>query len=539
MIRLHRKFFDALEGLSKSSRSRVMDAIDKLQTAPESAGLRRHKVGDFVSLSASMDLRILAWPKGPDLTLVHVDHHDAAYAWGERHSAIINDKSELIALIHAPITTEVIGKNIPCEKRPPDPRFLMLPPRLAEWLSSFTTEDEVLDAIATLAPELQEVALDGMVETNEVHMPSDIVVLDADETLRHALQFPARRWLTFLHPRQRFLVFENFESHVLLRGGPGTGKTITLVHRFAQLLRKSREEGGLPPCFIAHNDVTRLVIQNLLESLGLKNFEGLILSAGDLGRNETGLTKAMSKFSTVLVDEGQDLPRAYLALLLSVLENGADLPPHMIAFDANQALTSSSGEAFARISQLADSFTLTYCYRSTREIVNSALAFLSDLRTRYGGRDFKVSHEISASRDLVSSKLTAVISGPQVRYRIENETNLPRTVSDILVQLRKKYKNDELAVIVITQSQEGTLRDRLFMDRGMCLVLNPSEAKGREFFAGVVIDGIMHNEIDPAMVSLATYRSLSGLYVALTRFRDSVEVISISSSSPFQQQPKP
>ena len=515
-----------------------MDAIDKIQAAPESAGLRRHKVGDFISLSASMDLRILAWLKGSDLTLIHVDHHDAAYAWGKRHSAILNDNAELIALIHTSQPKDVAVGSSASEKRPTDSRFFMLPPRLAEWLSSFTTEDEVLDAIATLAPELQEVALNGMVETNEGRMPSDIVVLDTDETLRHALQFPARRWQTFLHPRQRFLVFENFERHVLLRGGPGTGKTITLVHRFAQLLRKSREEGCLPPGFIAHNDVTRLVVKNLLESLELKNFDGLILSAGDLGRNETGLINAISKFSTVLVDEGQDLPRAYLALLLSVLENGVDVPPHMIAVDANQALTSPTGEAFVRISKLADSFTLTYCYRSTREIVTSALTFLGELRTSYSGRDFKVCHEISASRDLVSSKLTAAISGPQVRYQIESEANLPRAVSEILAQLRKKYKADELAVIVVTQTQEGLLQDRLLLDRGVCSVLTPSEAKGREFFAGVVVDGIRHNEIDPAMVSLATYRSLSGLYVALTRFRDSVGVISISVSSPFHQKPK-
>lgn len=59
------------------------------------------------------------------------------------------------------------------------------------------------------------------------------------EELREMLDKPFRAWRLFLHPKQRAVAFRrSFRGPVLISGGPGTGKTVTAVHRAAFLAER-------------------------------------------------------------------------------------------------------------------------------------------------------------------------------------------------------------------------------------------------------------------------------------------------------------
>jgi len=57
-----------------------------------------------------------------------------------------------------------------------------------------------------------------------------------ERTVAEAMSF--REWQLFLHPEQRHLVRETFSGEALIKGGPGTGKTVIAAHRATYLGRK-------------------------------------------------------------------------------------------------------------------------------------------------------------------------------------------------------------------------------------------------------------------------------------------------------------
>jgi hypothetical protein len=534
-LNITREFLDALAKLASDDQKRVRETLSKLGQERSRAGLRTHPVGAFLSLSAGMDMRILAVKAGSELTLVHVDHHDAAYAWGERHVPIVyHDQvfalANLESLDSAPTVTALAGTSSIA-------RFSGLPPTVAAWLSSIGEEDSLLEAIGALAPEFAEIALGAAVSPPPGEAPSNVVVLNNDEILEQALHLPAEAWLLFLHPRQRHVVEMPNDRHVLVRGGPGTGKTVCLVHRYARLRREAATAEGLPPAFVALTRANRLVVRTMLRHLGIEIDDGSLLVADDLGRGQSALERSLRGYGAVLVDEGQDLPTAVIANLLALLEADASLPPLMIAFDANQAIVNPTGDALARLVGFTDTVTLTYCFRSTGQIVGAARELLSRLEDGYVGKDFKAKHALSGSRDHVSSAFGSALSGPEVTRLETLPSELGATVARLLTGLRGRYPVEQLAVIVAASEQAtGTsvLDPFLALADGVA-VLRPIDAKGREFRAGVVVDLVEPRPAapfdEPVSVTPARYRALSGLYVGLTRFREEVALV-MSQSAP-------
>ena len=538
-FRISLDFQRALARLSSEDQRRVTEALSKAMADFRRGGLRLHKVGNFDSLSPSMDLRVIAWRSGDTLTLTYVDHHDPAYAWAERNEAVIGDDGELLEIVQVAHGPSRDAEVAPQRTTPGSSRFTGLPESLLRWLGSIDDEDELLEVIASLAPEYQEVALAGAtLERSTGEPPSDVVVLADDAALRDALAQPAATWRVFLHPRQRHLVTMPNDRHVLVRGGPGTGKTVTLVHRYARLYREALWSGGPAPVFVALTRSSRNVIRNMLAQLGTTLDVDDLLIAGDLGRSESVLQRVLRRYSAVLVDEGQDLPTPVIAHLLALLERRADVPPTMIAFDANQAIVNPTGDALGRLAALTDTVTLTYCYRSTRQVVDAAQGLLAGLEAGYTGKNFQVRHAIAASRDRASAGYVTALSGPDVEHVKSSLDEAPATVERLLARLQRTYPPNALAVIVVDSEQERGLSTLAAFKRIAVevAVLRPIDAKSLEFSAGIVVDLIEQASQDrdyPVVVSEARYRALSGLYVGLTRFRDRAVVVTTSARSPF------
>ena len=100
------------------------------------------------------------------------------------------------------------------------------------------TVDEASDEItqlyfADLPPEL--VDPDDLVAAME-RSPGQVRFVSGQEELGLILAYPFAQWLTFLHPSQRKIAYRaSYSGPAQVTGGPGTGKTVTVLHRAAFL----------------------------------------------------------------------------------------------------------------------------------------------------------------------------------------------------------------------------------------------------------------------------------------------------------------
>ena len=72
--------------------------------------------------------------------------------------------------------------------------------------------------------------------------PGQITFVSGQEELQFILAHPFAMWRTFLHPSQRKIAYRpSFSGPAQVTGGPGTGKTVTVLHRAAFLAARTTE----------------------------------------------------------------------------------------------------------------------------------------------------------------------------------------------------------------------------------------------------------------------------------------------------------
>ena len=530
------RFHDALEGLDKQDRKKVRETMQKIVENSGNPGLRPHPVGDFTSFSATMDLRILVLPDKDGDIFVHVDHHDAAYAWGERTKVIRDDATVLD--LWTPSDNQTSSQVSPPQASNRNQfesyRFAALPTAIAQVLENAEDEDELLNIIGHLAPEYQEIALALAIDSEDkptTGSSSNIVVVD-DQILEKALEYPEEKWQIFLHPKQRSVIERPNEGHFLLKGGPGTGKTVCLVHRFARL---SGQVNDKDPLFVAMNDQALEAFSSSCAGLGLHPGANQVVTSTELSiKNPTELAEFFNEFSAVLIDEGQDMPVKVISNILGLLEGNEQLPPLFIAYDANQAIRQPSGDALNRLSSVCDIQTLRYCYRNSREILDAASHLLSNLHNNYKGKDFQAEHKINASRDHGTVDTITAVSGPEVILKKVAKRNILSEVSNLYQELIELYP--ELVVIHACDDskKQEELKKAIKETNPDGRIFSSMNCKGLEFRNGLVIDDLDHGIFQKNSITPNQYKLLSSLYVSLTRFRENVTYVS-NEESPLLQ----
>ncbi|MDB4872642.1 MAG: hypothetical protein JWL97_3646 [Gemmatimonadales bacterium] len=548
-LALHLQFLKALSQLSTGDQSRVRQSVKLISQGYSGSGLRRHSVGRWISYSAGMDLRIIVVEAGEESVLVHVGHHDAAYRWANAHQPVIGSDESLLAVIPDSSPVEV-AESTPNKAKPllSTSQSILetfgVPPRLAEHLGRYQN-DELLDMISYLAPELQEGALSALAEM-EAHppipliRPSDAIVVNDDSVLDFALSLPAELWRIFLHPKQRYVVDLPTDNNVLVRGGPGTGKTVAMAHRFVRMAHESKKMGTPHPAMIVLNKVTKEIMSRQLSQLGIAQLDVNVWLVSELPKSRTRLLGTLTEAGPVVIDEGQDLPVTFVAALAEFMDENKEIPPLTVSYDANQAIFNPSAKALSKLQGKSDVVTLSYCYRSTREISGAASAVLRKLHSSYSGRDFQNRHHVEAARDAATASVRTPLTGPKVDYiRVDTRDQVFARVEAIVQFLVARYKGFEgLAVIVVADQQDRIVRDlqSTFDERSLDIpVITPMAAKGEEYFAGVVVDALDHDRRGgPSVeeVTIGRYKLLSGLYVATSRFRDRLSVVVMSNESP-------
>lgn len=516
-LRLSARFLDALSDLSSADQRRVRTTLQKISDGDAGRGLRVHPVGDFVSFSANMDLRVLAVSEPEGMTLVHVDHHDDAYQWGSTHRAVLDADDLLLTVIPMP-AKDVTNQTTSRERTSSfsASRFAALPEPIARMLDTCANESQLVEVISTLSPEWQEIALSLASDKASNSEPSDIIAVD-DELLQFALALPSERWRVFLHPVQRAVVDLSNAQHLLIRGGPGTGKTVCLVHRFIRFLAQNPDK---PPVFVSLNRPAKEAIETAVRSMGYEPRSEDIIEFKDLNSKDW-LESLRGRCSAILIDEGQDLPVGVVAKLIQAIEEGQDLPSLTISYDPNQAIVEPSGEALNRLREFADSATLTYCYRTTSEILSYTNALLSRLHNQFAGKDFQHHHHIVSRRDTVALEMITAMIGPEVVQEVVSEAKILELAITRSLELREKNGHwDGIAVVVVggTAAQVEQLRSQNVP------TYSPKEVKGLEFFYGVVVDLLPANNPDGEinLVTSSGYGLQAELYVAVSRFRNYV-----------------
>jgi hypothetical protein len=101
--------------------------------------------------------------------------------------------------------------------------------------------DEALAEVVSLVPGGAPKATidpDDLVSAME-RAPSQVTFVSGPEELQLILAHPFAAWRTFLHPSQREIAYlTSYAGPAQVTGGPGTGKTVTVLHRAAFLAER-------------------------------------------------------------------------------------------------------------------------------------------------------------------------------------------------------------------------------------------------------------------------------------------------------------
>ncbi len=271
IVALSDTLLDSLWQLPRHIQTKVQRFIVRFRQNPDGRGQHRERIQGTRNLySVRIDQQyrgIVA--QGTDsgaVILLHVDNHDAAYAWARRHRCEVNPGSGTLQIFKtriatepAPVTQEPQVEQSPIAAlRDRQLRHLGIPEALVPLARSVANAaefeqvrdrfpSEAQDALYmlwagyTFSEALEELALS---RAEEQFDPQDLDsalqrtgtqaqfwVVEDEEELKRMLDAPQEKWRIFLHPSQRRLVDRVWNGPVRVLGGAGTGKTVVAMHR--------------------------------------------------------------------------------------------------------------------------------------------------------------------------------------------------------------------------------------------------------------------------------------------------------------------
>ena len=292
-------FTDSLTRLTAEEQKSVKTTAFDLQTNPAHPSLKFHRLDkakdrNFWSVRAGSDIRLIVHKSESTLVLCYADHHDKAYAWGERRKLVAHPTTgaaqlvevrETVQEVVVPVYVQAEMPALVSEQRPlfadlGDDELLRygVP---EEWLDDVRGADE--EQLLALTDRLPGEAAEALLELATGGTPQVPAVVSAGagpfehpdaqrrfravenvEELERALEFPWERWVVFLHPAQREIVERDFGGPARVSGSAGTGKTIVALHRAVFLARANPEARVL---LTTYSDMLASALRGRLELL--------------------------------------------------------------------------------------------------------------------------------------------------------------------------------------------------------------------------------------------------------------------------------
>src|ERR1700675_585762 len=112
-FRIADTFTDSLTRLTGDEQKSVKTTAFDLQLNPASSGMSFHKLDkakdkNFWSVRVSRDIRLIVHKTQSSILLCYVDHHDKAYAWGERRRLETHPKTGAAQMVEIRETVQEI-----------------------------------------------------------------------------------------------------------------------------------------------------------------------------------------------------------------------------------------------------------------------------------------------------------------------------------------------------------------------------------------------------------------------------------------------
>ncbi len=283
-------FYDSVNKLPGSIKSRVLDLYNKLMTSVDGNGLNFESLNctdkSFRSVRLDDTYRVILSQQPNSYILLWADHHDRAYEWASKRRLNLNAVSgtlELVEMNQSVETVKVREYENATAETDADPVFasfsdadlralLSLTDETLAHLRTYKSDDHFLQDESALKQELGEqgfnilfdLACGENYETvkenyhlnekkeqpqsvdealNNEYSSMNFHVITTEEELQMALSWPLDRWRIFLHPSQKALVNKDHNGPFRVTGGAGTGKTVAAMHRAAWLAARLEENG--------------------------------------------------------------------------------------------------------------------------------------------------------------------------------------------------------------------------------------------------------------------------------------------------------
>lgn len=325
-VALANTFLESYSRLPRSIQKKTRHLTEKLRRDPNQPGVGLEKLSDayddkLYSARINQTYRaILVHPRQDDLFLVvWVDHHDDAYRWARRRRCEVHATTGAVQVFQ--VSEEQAAVASLAEEEPerqqweepipegrlfegmtdqeltrcgvpyqllPSVRALKyeydldevadyLPEEAADALymvaAGSTVDEAIREARGEAAPRDDDEPVDTDDFVSALEHPDSrrrFKLIDDDEDLADMLNAPLELWRVFLHPTQREIVERSVNGPVRVLGGPGTGKTVVLMHRASWLARE---------VFADNSD--RLLVTTFTANLAADLEEQLHLLCGD------------------------------------------------------------------------------------------------------------------------------------------------------------------------------------------------------------------------------------------------------------------
>ena len=278
-IIISRKFAEELSVLARPIQKGVNGIYAKLSKNADGGGLNLESIqgatsNSIKSVRVNDNYRVVLHQDGKGtFTFLHIDTHDAAYAWATRNRFEVNRYTGEVQLyvidipevrVAAEVRNDAVESYGPFWKKPTDNELkrLGVPEGQIALVRSLKDDEDILaheqnfsqgvfDALLMLfdgktpdevAQELEigkkPVAVDDVAKAVEESdaSQSQFAFASSEDELNAIRNAALAQWRVFLHPSQRKIVRKNVRGPIKVLGGAGTGKTVVAMHRAKFLL---------------------------------------------------------------------------------------------------------------------------------------------------------------------------------------------------------------------------------------------------------------------------------------------------------------
>lgn len=249
-VRFHKGLLAKIRVLPTKDMVAALGFVEDFEANPAHPAISLERIDGapgFWSGRAGRGLRFVLAKEGADWLLLHVDQHDAAYAWATRRKRPRRSTGDEVHLVRVVEREEVNVRQV--EIGPPvfdgfDDDYLRLLGVHDDALPHLRAlqEGDDLSVLIDWFPESVTQRLFSLAEGVRPAPPRatyDHTWRTVTPTVAEEFRaLPPESWVHFLHPDQAGIVEGIFSGPVHVAGAAGTGKTVVAMHRAREVARR-------------------------------------------------------------------------------------------------------------------------------------------------------------------------------------------------------------------------------------------------------------------------------------------------------------